>query len=42
MTCKEAYLSEDDFSKVFKQDQAAWAKLPAWRRTLLKKDNGLF
>lgn len=42
MTQKEAYLSDDEFAKVFKKDRAEWAKLPAWRRTLLKKEQGLF
>lgn len=42
MTCKESYLTAEEFMTVFKKDIAAWKALPAWRRQLQKKDVGLW
>ena len=39
---KESYLSDADFATVFGMDKAAFAKLPAWKRTDAKKKAGLF
>jgi hypothetical protein len=42
VTCKEAYLNDDDFVKVFNKDRAAFAAQPAWRRLMQKKAVGLW
>lgn len=42
MTCKESYLSDEEFLKVFEKDRASWSAQPAWRRLLQKKEVGLW
>lgn len=42
MTCKEMYLSDEDFVKVFKKERGEWFAQPAWRRQLQKKEVGLW
>lgn len=42
MTCKESYLSDEEFEKIFKKDRATWNAQPAWRRLMQKKDVGLW
>lgn len=39
---REQALSDGEFHKVFGMDKASFAKLPAWKRTIMKKSNGLF
>jgi hypothetical protein len=39
---KEEYLSDADFEAVFKMKKDAFAKLPGWKKTELKKSNNLF
>eukprot|EP01111_Echinosteliopsis_oligospora_P007579 TRINITY_DN22807_c0_g1_i1.p1 TRINITY_DN22807_c0_g1~~TRINITY_DN22807_c0_g1_i1.p1 ORF type:complete len:161 (-),score=26.24 TRINITY_DN22807_c0_g1_i1:27-509(-) len=36
------YLSEEEFMKCMGMDRAAFASLPAWKQTNLKKSSGLF
>lgn len=38
----EQYLSDADFSEVFKMDRPIFATLPAWKQIRLRKDAGLF
>ena len=42
VTCKEAYLSDEDFQAIFKTDRSAFEKLPKWKQADLKKKAGLF
>jgi hypothetical protein len=39
---REQYLSDTDFEKIFAMDNAAFARLPSWKKTTLKKRAGLF
>jgi hypothetical protein len=39
---KEIYLLDADFQKAFAMDKAAFAKLPVWKKSELKKKAGLF
>ena len=39
---KEAHLSDEDFSSVFKMDKAAFAKMPKWKRDRAKKEAKLY
>ncbi|CAG0917901.1 unnamed protein product [Notodromas monacha] len=39
---KEAYLSKEDFQKVFKMSEDSFAALPEWKKQHLKKSLGLF
>ena len=39
---REQSLSDDDFQSVFEMDRESFARLPAWKRTSLKKKSGLF
>lgn len=39
---KEAYLTDEEFEKVFKMDRAKFDALKDWKRTELKKSVGLF
>lgn len=41
-TKKETYLSDAEFSEKFGMDKAAFAALPAWKKTASKKKLGLF
>ena len=38
----EMYLSNDDFEKTLGMSKEEWKKLPAWKKTNLRKENGLF
>ncbi|CRL08353.1 CLUMA_CG021256, isoform A [Clunio marinus] len=38
----EMYLSDDDFEKTLGMDKNEWKKLPAWKKTNLRKEVGLF
>ena len=38
----EMYLSDDDFEKALGMSKEEWKKLPAWKKTNLRKENGLF
>lgn len=40
--CKEAYLHDSEFERVFKMERSAYEALPAWKRQDLKKKVGLF
>jgi hypothetical protein len=42
MTCKESYLSDEEFLQVFKMSRADFNAQRAWRRQLQKKNVGLF
>ena len=37
----ETYLSDEDFQRVFNMDREAFAKLPEWKRSSVKKQAGL-
>jgi hypothetical protein len=39
---RELSLHDDEFSLLFKVDKAAFAKLPAWKQTQLRKQHDLF
>lgn len=38
----EKYLNDDDFEKALGMNKEEFKKLPLWKRTNLKKENGLF
>jgi len=38
----EMYLGDDDFEKVMGMAKEEWKKIPAWKKTSLRKENGLF
>lgn len=42
MTCKERYLSDEEFVKIFKKERSAFLAQPFWRQQLQKKDVGLW
>ena len=42
MAAKEWYLGEEEFTKVFGKDQAAFRAQPLWRQQLQKKQVGLW
>ena len=39
---KERYLSEEEFGRIFGMARDQFERLPAWKRTALKKQHGLF
>lgn len=39
---REQSLSEEEFVAVFGMDKTSFQRLPAWKRTSLKKEHGLF
>ena len=39
---REQSLHDDEFNQLFKVDKAAFAKLPAWKQTQLRKQHDLF
>lgn len=38
----EMYLDDDDFVKTLGMTKDEWKNLPAWKKTNLRKDHGLF
>lgn len=40
--CKEVYLHDSEFERVFKMERSAYESLPVWKRQDLKKKAGLF
>jgi gelsolin len=42
MNSLEAYLSDEDFKKVFEMTKEDFAKLPAWKKVSLKTKHKLF
>lgn len=38
----EMYLGDADFEKTLGMTKDDWKKLPAWKKTSLRKDHGLF
>lgn len=38
----EMYLGDDDFVKTLGMSKEEWKKLPAWKKTTLRKEHGLF
>ncbi|XP_060072060.1 gelsolin, cytoplasmic-like [Ylistrum balloti] len=41
-TCKEVYLSDAEFQKIFGLNRSVYKKMPRWKQMNLKKDVGLF
>jgi len=41
-TCREMYLSDSDFARLFKMDKQDFSKLPKWKKLQLKKGVGIF
>jgi hypothetical protein len=41
-SCKESYLSDQEFATVFGMDREAYKELPGWKRHNMKKNLGLF
>ena len=41
-TCKESYLNEEDFQRIFQMDKEAFEAIPQWRKVQLKKAAKLF
>jgi len=40
--CRESYLCDDEFVKVFKMSRAEFSHLAPWKQANLKKEVGLF
>lgn len=40
--CKERYLSNEEFGRIFGIPKEEFERLPVWKRTALKKQHGLF
>lgn len=38
----EMYLSDDEFEETLGMAKDEWKKLPAWKKTTLRKEHGLF
>lgn len=38
----EMYLDDDEFEKTLGMAKADWKNLPAWKKTNLRKEHGLF
>ena len=41
-TCKESYLTDEDFHRIFQMDKEAFQAIPQWRKIQLKKGAKLF
>ena len=41
-TCREMYLSDSEFTRLFEMDKKDFSKLPKWKKLKLKQGAGIF